>query len=126
MGIVIRQSIKGTFWNYLGVVLGAANIMWVFPYFLTPKEIGIYRVVIDLGTLFAIFAGLGTGHIADRFYVKVKDTHRQGFIGYVCLMALVGFLLFQKMQVSSNRIKAMCWRLRLRLYYSVCTTAFTA
>ncbi|MDB5256604.1 MAG: Membrane protein involved in the export of O-antigen and teichoic acid [Chitinophagaceae bacterium] len=94
MGIVIRQSIKGTFWNYLGVVLGAANIMWVFPYFLTPKEIGIYRVVIDLGTLFAIFAGLGTGHIADRFYVKIKDTHRQGFIGYVCLMALAGFLLF--------------------------------
>lgn len=94
MGVVIRQSIKGTFWNYLGVVLGAANIMWVFPYFLTPKEIGIYRVVIDLGTLFAIFAGLGTGHIADRFYVKIKDTHRQGFIGYVCLMAFVGFLLF--------------------------------
>lgn len=94
MGVVIRQSIKGTFWNYLGVVLGAANIMWIFPYFLTPKEIGIYRVVIDLGTLFAIFAGLGTGHIADRFYVKIKDTHRQGFIGYVCLMALVGFFLF--------------------------------
>ncbi|MDF2456945.1 MAG: hypothetical protein K0R51_2938 [Cytophagaceae bacterium] len=94
MGVVIRQSIKGTFWNYMGVVLGAANIMWVFPYFLTPKEIGIYRVVIDLGTLFAVFAGLGTGHIADRFFVKVKDTQRQGFIGYVCLMALTGFLLF--------------------------------
>jgi len=94
MGVVIRQSIKGTFWNYLGVLLGAANIMWVFPYYLSPEEIGIYRVVIDLGTLFAIFAGLGTGHIADRFYVKVEDAYRTGFIAYVALLSVVGFVLF--------------------------------
>ncbi|HSZ71491.1 MAG TPA: oligosaccharide flippase family protein [Cytophagaceae bacterium] len=94
MGVVIKQSIKGTIWNYLGVVLGAANIMWVFPYYLSQEEIGIYRVVIDLATLFAVFAGLGTGNIADRFHVKVKEDDRSGFIGYVSLMALVGFVLF--------------------------------
>jgi O-antigen/teichoic acid export membrane protein len=94
MGVVIRQSIKGTVWNYLGVLLGAANIMWVFPYYLTPEEIGIYRVVIDLGTLFAIFAGLGTSNIADRFYVKVEDARRSGFIAYIALLAMVGFVLF--------------------------------
>ncbi len=94
MGVVIRQSIKGTFWNYLGVLLGAANIMWVFPYYLSPEEIGIYRVVIDLGTLFAIFAGLGTGNIADRFYVKVDHAYRTGFIAYVALLSIVGFILF--------------------------------
>lgn len=94
MGVVIRQSIKGTVWNYLGVVLGAANIMWVFPYYLSPEEIGIYRVVIDLGTLFAVFAGLGTGNIADRFYVKVEEPFRNGFIVYVGLLSLIGFAAF--------------------------------
>ncbi|MDB5273745.1 MAG: hypothetical protein JWO58_2112 [Chitinophagaceae bacterium] len=94
MGIIIKQSIKGTLWNYVGVLLGAINIMWVFPYFLTPEEIGIYRVVIDLGTLFAIFAGLGTANVSDRFYVKVQENFRSGFTGYVSLMACVGFVIF--------------------------------
>lgn len=94
MGVIIRQSIKGTIWTYIGVLLGAANIMWIFPYYLSPEEIGIYRVVIDLAILFAFFAGLGTGHIADRFYVKVPEARRSGFLGYVSLLAIIGYVLF--------------------------------
>ena len=94
MGIVIRQSIKGTIWNYMGVLLGAANIMWVFPYYLSPEEIGIYRVVIDLGTLFAIFAGLGTGNIADRFFVQIDNPLKTGFVAFVALLSLIGFAVF--------------------------------
>lgn len=94
MGVVIRQGLKGTFWNYIGVLLGALNIMWVFPYYLQPEEIGIYRVVIDLGSLFAIFAGLGTANIADRFYVKIEDRFRNSFLIFILGAGFLGFVLF--------------------------------
>ncbi len=102
MGVVIRQSIKGTVWNYLGVILGAANIMWFFPYYLSPEEIGIYRVVVDLGALFALFAGLGSGHIADRFYVRVEEDKRSGFTVYLFFLALIGFAFFTVLYLFFN------------------------
>lgn len=94
MGLVIQQSIKGAIWNYLGIALGAVNVLWVFPYFLSKEEIGIYRVVVDIAGLFALFASLGSSLIADRFYTRVPEGKRAGFNLYTWLVALLGFTIF--------------------------------
>ncbi len=46
MGIIIKQSIKGTFWSYLGVVLGFFTTVYLFTEYLTTDVIGLFSVLI--------------------------------------------------------------------------------
>ena len=53
MGIVARQSIKGSLANYLGVAIGFFTTFFVVTKCLTQEEIGLTRVLVDAATLFA-------------------------------------------------------------------------
>lgn len=68
MGIIARQSIKGTAVTYLGVAVGFLTTFFVLTRFLTAEEIGLARVLIDAATLFASLAQLGTSASIIRFY----------------------------------------------------------
>jgi hypothetical protein len=39
MGIVIRQSIKGSLVSYAGAFIGMVSTIFIYPYFLTPEII---------------------------------------------------------------------------------------
>ena len=43
MGVVIRQSLKGTFVNYIGVVLGIFVQFYIVAKYLDPEVIGSAR-----------------------------------------------------------------------------------
>ena len=68
MGIIIRQSIKGTIVNYIGVLIGIFTTFFVLTDLLKPEEIGLTRVLIDAGMLFAGLAQLGTSSSIIRFF----------------------------------------------------------
>ena len=68
MGIIARQSIKGTIVTYLGVFVGFLTTFFVLTRFLTTEEIGLARVLIDTGTLFIGLAQLGTSSSIIRFF----------------------------------------------------------
>ena len=60
MGIIARQSIRGTIVTYLGVAVGFVTTFFVITRFLTAEDIGLARVLIDAATLFIGLAQLGT------------------------------------------------------------------
>ena len=60
MGVVIKQSIKGTIVNYVGIAIGFLTTFFIVTKYLTQEEIGLNRVLIDAGILFASFTQLGT------------------------------------------------------------------
>lgn len=68
MGVIAKQSIKGTIVTYLGVAVGFVTTFFVITRFLTAEEIGLARVLIDAGTLFVGLAQLGTSASILRFY----------------------------------------------------------
>ena len=68
MGIIARQSIKGTIVTYLGVFVGFLTTFFVLTRFLTTEEIGLARVLIDTGTLFIGLAQMGTSSSIIRFF----------------------------------------------------------
>lgn len=74
MGIIARQSIRGTVVTYLGVFVGFLTTFFVLTRFLTTEEIGLARVLIDTGTLFIGLAQMGTSSSIIRFfpYFRVK------------------------------------------------------
>ncbi len=96
MGIIARQSIKGTIVTYLGVAVGFFTTFFVLTRFLTAEEIGLSRVLIDAATLFIGLAQLGTNSSIIRFYpyFKSKEEHDHGFFFWTMVIPFIGFLLF--------------------------------
>lgn len=91
MGIVVRQSIKGTVVVYLGVVLAFIINLVIFPLCFSINEIGLLRVLAELGTLIATFASLGFTQSAFKFFPYFNNTSN-GHNGYLTLLTFFPFL----------------------------------
>ncbi len=102
MGVIIRQSIKGTIANYIGVGIGFVTTFFVLTRFLTAEEIGLTRVLIDAATLLAALAQLGTGSSIVRYYPYFKnEAHKDyGFFFWTLLVPLIGFAIFGSLYVA--------------------------
>ena len=96
MGIVIKQSIKGTIVNYVGIAVGFITTFFIVTAYLTQEEIGLTRVLIDAAVLFASFAQLGTGSSIIRFFPYFKDENAKhhGFFFWTLVVPIIGFLVF--------------------------------
>ena len=96
MGIVVRQSIKGTIMNYIGVTVGFITTFFVMTKYLTQEEIGLTRVMADAALLLSGLAALGTNTSAMRYYPYFKDkkTRDHGFFGWTLIVPAVGFVIF--------------------------------
>ena len=96
MGVIIRQSIKGTLVNYLGVAIGFVTIFFVLTSYLNTEEVGLTRVLVDAAVLFSSFAQIGTSSSIVRFFPYFKDEEgkNHGFFFWTLVVPLVGFLVF--------------------------------
>jgi O-antigen/teichoic acid export membrane protein len=89
MGVVIRQSFKSTVVTYVGVLLGAANLLYFFTAYLDPDEIGLRDVLLSVAMSLSIFTSLGLHSSMARFFPYFKDEERQ-HNGYLLLCILIG------------------------------------
>ena len=96
MGIVARQSIKGTIATYIGVAVGIVTTFIIQTKALQPEQIGLIDVLLQCALLFSGLAQLGTNSSAMRYYPFFKDEeHRDhGFFGWTLLVPLIGFCIF--------------------------------
>ena len=78
MGVIARQSVRGTIWTYLGVGVGVVTTFFVLTRFLTAEEIGLARVLIDAATLFIGLAQLGTSSSIIRYFPYFSDRSAGG------------------------------------------------
>ncbi|MDR2413491.1 MAG: oligosaccharide flippase family protein [Odoribacteraceae bacterium] len=95
MGIIIRQSIKGTLVNYAGAFIGFLTTMIVATRWLTGEEIGLTRVLFEAATLISYFAQLGITSSAVRFFPRFKhrEARHGGFFTYLMLVPACGTLV---------------------------------
>jgi len=96
MGVIIRQSIKGTVVNYIGTAIGMVTTFFILTKYLTQEEIGLMRAFVDAGLLFAGLAQIGTNASMLRFFPYFKDTESKnhGFFFWTLLIPLVGFCIY--------------------------------
>lgn len=97
MGVIAKQSIRGTIVTYLGIAVGIFTTFVVLTRFLSQEEIGLARVLIDAATLFIGLAQLGTNASIIRFfpYFHNKETDEDhGFFFWALVVPFIGFLLF--------------------------------
>jgi Membrane protein involved in the export of O-antigen and teichoic acid len=97
MGVIAKQSIRGTIVTYLGIAVGVVTTFFVLTRFLTTEEIGLARVLIDAAILFIGVAQLGTNASVIRFYpyFREKDSEEDhGFFFWALVVPFIGFVLF--------------------------------
>jgi O-antigen/teichoic acid export membrane protein len=96
MGLVIRQSIFTTIIAYAGAVVGYVNLLYLYPKFLEPDQVGLLRTIQDAAILFSPFAQFGVALSIFRFYPHMaKDkASESSFISLVLLIAICGFGIF--------------------------------
>jgi len=97
MGIIAKQSIRGTIVTYLGIAVGVVTTFFVLTRFLTTEEIGLARVLIDAATLFIGLAQLGTNASIIRFYPYFQEKESDedhGFFFWALVIPFIGFLIF--------------------------------
>ena len=97
MGVIAKQSIRGTIVTYLGIAVGVVTTFFVLTRFLTTEEIGLARVLVDAATLFIGLAQLGTNASIIRFYPYFKEKESDedhGFFFWALVVPFIGFVLF--------------------------------
>lgn len=96
MGIIRRQSIKATFFSYIGVLIGYINIIWVLPYCLSTEQIGLLRVMVDVSTIFSALFTLGMVNASQKYYPFFSEEAKKGNAFFLLTLGIpaLGFLIF--------------------------------
>jgi len=95
MGIVQRQTLRGTIWAYLGAILGFINLALLSPKIFSTGEIGVIQVLISFATILAQFSSLGFTNVINRLFPYFRNSNEKhnGFFGLSLGVTLSGFLL---------------------------------
>ncbi|HEX5169188.1 MAG TPA: oligosaccharide flippase family protein [Cyclobacteriaceae bacterium] len=96
MGKVIRQSILTSIVSYTGILVGYVNLLYLYPRFLQPEQMGLLRTIQDIAMLMAPFAQIGLANSIIRFYPKFSNDEGQAnsFISFILLISLIGYGIF--------------------------------
>ena len=68
MGILLRQSLKSSFASYLGVVIGAMNIIYLFPKFILPEQLGMVKLILAISATISQIGLLGFSNTLPKFF----------------------------------------------------------
>lgn len=95
MGIIVNQSVKGTIYVYLGVILGFITTGIFLPRLFSTDEVGLLKILVAYSSLIASFGTLGINGVTFRLFPFFKDdtTKNHGYLANILLVGLAGFLL---------------------------------
>lgn len=112
MGEIQKQAIKGTIFNYLGIVLGFLYVGILFPKLLTTEQIGLLSVLVAYATIATQVSSLGFNAVTTRLfpYFRNKEKKHNGFMAIGVSVQMIGFigssiilLVLQYFHVLNNR-----------------------
>lgn len=95
MGIIVRQSVKGTVFVYIGLILGFITTGILFPRIYTTEQIGLLKIIVAYSSLIAMLGTLGINGATIRLFpfFRNEGMKHYGFLAMVLLVGLVGFVL---------------------------------
>jgi hypothetical protein len=94
MGIIQKQGMKSSLFIMIGFVIGAFNLLVLFPLFFSKSDQGLVRAMIDIGATLSIFCTLGTLPVVYKFYPFYNQYlgPKKNDLPFITLMVnLIGF-----------------------------------
>ncbi len=94
MGIIKRQTIKGSVYSYLGVAIGFLFTISSIK-LLTTEQIGLTAILVAVSALYSQFATLGFTKVIERLfpYFRDKDKKHNGFLFLMVAVGMTGFCI---------------------------------
>jgi O-antigen/teichoic acid export membrane protein len=95
MGVIQKETIKGSTWSYVGALLGFINTGLLFPKIFSTSEIGLLSVLVAISALFSQFSSLGMNSVTARLFPYFNHTkkERTGYFTLLVLVTTIGFLV---------------------------------
>jgi len=95
LGIIVKQSVKGTIYVYLGVLLGFITSALLFPRIYSTTEVGLLKIIVAYSTLIAQFGTLGINGATIRLFpfFRTEDNKHHGFLPFALTTGMIGFLI---------------------------------
>jgi len=95
MGIVKKQGINNSIWNYAGLVLGYVNMGLIMAKILSTENLGLRSVMFQAGSFFSVIALVGLANVVNRFFpsLKGKPGHHGGILSFIFVYSLSGIVL---------------------------------
>ena len=104
MSLFLKNTIKTSIVNYIGIFIGFVSILFIQTKVLSEDEIGVIRLLVDKALLFVHFFMFGMQSVASRFYFHFEDNKRSygsfltlilGFPLVTIILGLIFSYLFQ-------------------------------
>lgn len=91
MGIVIKQSIKNTIITFIGFVLGAVNVLFMYPYFLGKDYVGLTGYVLSTANILYPLMSFGIQNTLIKFFNEHNKTEEDlnKYMTYMLVVPLV-------------------------------------
>lgn len=95
MGIIQKQTLKGTLYSYIGVVIGFLNMGILYPRIFTAEQVGLTQVMLSIVTILSQLGNLGFVEMSNRIFPWFRDklTGNRGFLGLGLLITLTGTII---------------------------------
>lgn len=95
MGIIVKQSVKGTIYVYLGVLLGFVTTAILLPNIYSTTEVGLLKIIVTYSALVSQFGTLGINGATVRLFpfFKTDDKKHHGFLPLALTVGMTGFLI---------------------------------
>ncbi|MDZ7738873.1 MAG: oligosaccharide flippase family protein [Bacteroidales bacterium] len=95
MGLIQQQTIRGTVYSFLGVILGFVNLAILSPLIFTSDQIGLTQVMIAIATILAQLGGLGFNNVTNRLfpYFRSSPGAHNGYLSLASLVTATGFII---------------------------------
>jgi O-antigen/teichoic acid export membrane protein len=94
MGIIKRQTIKGSVYSYLGVVIGFLFTV-ISLHLLSTEQIGLTAILVAVSGIYSQFSTLGFPKVIERLfpYFRNKDKNHNGFLFLTIVVGIIGFII---------------------------------
>lgn len=101
MGIIQKQTLKGSVYSYIGLLIGFMNIGILSPRIFTSEQIGLTQVMLSVATILSQVGNLGFVDLSNRIFpwFRDKESANRGFLGLGLIVTLAGTLLVTGMLI---------------------------
>jgi len=95
MGVIKRQTIRGSVYSYLGIVVGFFTTALIMPKLMSQEQIGLINILVAVSALYSQFSTLGFTNVTSRLfsYFRDKDKHNNGFVFLAVAVGMIGFTI---------------------------------
>ena len=95
MGVIKRQTIRGSVYSYLGIVVGFFTTALIMPKLMSQEQIGLINILVAVSALYSQFSTLGFTNVTSRLfsYFRDKDKNNNGFVFLAVTVGMIGFTI---------------------------------